>query len=394
MLFSNNKMDYNGEGETISNKMPLDKQYCVVDETPPSSTSSSTTTNDFSPPQQQLSHLTTQQLEHTASSTSSIATFISCCTDSSTSEEELQRRRELTLKTTQNNPSTEKKVIFDKVTVYHFNRSQGFTSIPTEGGSTLGMKRRHFLRRRLSVDLYEEVRRRSRRQILLKILSEKRKKEEQQKLDSSRLGPGSSSSSQANTPDSDDNVGDQSNNGTQINAGQVDRKSDSKVIDVESICEPNNEEDEETFSDFSDISDSELESDSNIFLQPLGVKLRRSLLRASGVGRIDPVEKRDCNKIRDSRERSGCKCFGQCIPQYCECSRLGVRCHVDRASFPCGCNSTGCKNPEGRTEFDSSRVRKHFEEKLMESHNQLSSNEEEESIATTPPGSSSSEESF
>lgn len=34
-------------------------------------------------------------------------------------------------------------VHFESVTVYYFNRRQGFTSVPTQGGSTLGMSPRH-----------------------------------------------------------------------------------------------------------------------------------------------------------------------------------------------------------------------------------------------------------
>lgn len=221
---------------------------------------------------------------------------------------------------------TKKSVLFDTVTVYHFTRSQGFSSIPSQGGSTLGMKRRHFLRRKLSVDLYEEVRRRSRREILLKIRLDKRKK----KKDCDQLHCNSISSSTSST----------SNTTT---------SSDS---------------DDESFSDYSDISDSELEIDSYIFLQPVGVRLRRSLLRASGVGRIDPKEKKECKAIRESRERGGCKCVNQCIPGLCECSLLGVNCHVDRVSFPCGCISAGCQNPLGRTEFDIKRVKVHLFEIL------------------------------
>jgi hypothetical protein len=409
ILLNNSNLDYQDE-DTISNKLPPDKEYCIVDETPPSSTSSSTTTiNDCSPSQQQLSQNNNQHLEitPTSSASSSLATFMSCCGEaSSSSEATLEKQCEAKSRSTRNNPSKGRKsVLFDKVTVYHFNRSQGFTSVPSQGGATLGMKRKHFLRRRLSVDLYEEVRRRSRRQILLKIHIEKKKREErnlqqqqldQQKSQSNRLKQGSSSSSQASTPDLDGNPGNQSNSEDCTVGGEVKDDSDTKLIDVVSIGESNDEEDDdddETYSDYSDISDSELESDSYIFLQPLDVKLRRSLLRASGVCRIDPLEKKECKRIRDSRERSGCKCVGQCIPEYCECSRLGVKCHVDRVSFPCGCSSDGCKNPEGRTEFDIGRVRRHFEEKIMESHSQMSSNEDE-LTATTPPSSTTSEESF
>lgn len=278
-----------------------------------------------------------------------------------------------------------KAVLFDMVTVYHFNRSQGFTSIPSQGGSTLGMKRKHFLRRRISVDLYEEVRRRSRREILLKIKFEKKKREERIRLQQQRQlnnrmkvesSSTSSSASNTNTSDSDDN-----------NDRVEGDRDDNDNIDVD---------DDESYSDYSDISDSELESDSNIFLQPVNVKLRRSLLRASGVGRIDPGEKRECNKIRNSRERSGCRCVGQCIPEYCECSRLGVKCHVDRISFPCGCDSAGCRNPEGRTEFDTARVRSHFTEKVIQSENWLINEQmhtsDDSELQSTLAGSIGSEE--
>lgn len=218
-------------------------------------------------------------------------------------------------------------VLFDTVTVYFFTRSQGFSSIPSQGGATLGMKRRHFFSRRLTVDMFEEVRRKSRRAILLKIRLEKdRRRREREQLHCNSISSSTSSTSNATTSDSDD---------------------------------------ESSSSDYSDISDSELGSDSYIFVQPFSVKLRRSLLRASGVGRIDPKEKKECKSIRDSRERSGCKCENECIPGECECSLLGVNCHVDRISFPCSCVSSGCQNPQGRTEFDIKRVKGHLIDTLI-----------------------------
>ena len=239
--------------------------------------------------------------------------------------------------------SVKKSVLFGTVTVYHFGRSQGFLSIPSQGGTTLGMKRRHFLQRRLSVDLYEEVRRRSRREILLKIKLDKRKQEAQER-------------------ENENNEKDDCND---------DRAHCSSTSSSTTSNTNTSDSDDESYSDFSDISDAELENDSYIFLQPVEVKLRRSLLKASGVGRIDPKEKRECKVIRASRERAGCRCVDQCIPEYCECSRLGVNCHVDRASFPCGCISSGCRNPQGRTEFDIDRVKLHFAEKIIQYTDQV-----------------------
>lgn len=36
-----------------------------------------------------------------------------------------------------------RRVHFETVTVYYFSRRQGFTSVPSQGGSTLGMSSRH-----------------------------------------------------------------------------------------------------------------------------------------------------------------------------------------------------------------------------------------------------------
>lgn len=40
---------------------------------------------------------------------------------------------------------------FDGVTVFYFPRSQGFSCVPSQGGSTLGMARRHFHINRFSL---------------------------------------------------------------------------------------------------------------------------------------------------------------------------------------------------------------------------------------------------
>lgn len=309
----------------IHNDQPLTS---LVDQTPQSSQCAS-----------QISYNATEALtvsidEDTIASSPSYVTAENATPESTTNEtlessgklQQNQKQQGQSQEQNQEEKEVKKSVLFDTVTVYHFTRSQGFSSIPTVGGATLGMKRKHFLRRKLSVDLYEEVRRRSRREILLKIRLDKRKKKEEcDQLHCNSIS--SSTSSTSNTTTSSDS-------------------------------------DDDSISDYSDISDAELESDSYIFLQPVGVRLRRSLLRASGVGRIDPKEKKECKAIRESRERGGCKCVNQCIPGLCECSLLGVNCHVDRVSFPCGCISAGCRNPHGRTEFDTERVKVHLFEIL------------------------------
>lgn len=377
LLREHNNENYDQAKEDLAHKKPPDK-LIVVDETPPPSTgpsSSSSSSSSTSPSSTSSSTISNSSLQ----SSTTTATTNSDCPLASLSQpiivhcpDTIKQEAAQSASASTTPTKSKKSVLFNNVTVYHFNRSQGFTSIPSQGGSTLGMKQKHFLRRRLSVDLYEEVRRRSRRDILLKIKYEKRKKDEQARLEQQRklndrlkIEGSSTSSSASNT----------------TNASDSD--------DSEQVRENNNldVDDDEFFSDFSDISDSELEGDSYIFLQPLGVKVRRTLLRASGVGRIDPSEKRDCKKIRDSRDRSGCKCVDRCIPKYCECSLLGVKCHVDRVSYPCGCNSVGCQNPEGRSEFDISRVRNHFIEKVIKGDSCLSdgSNDAGDSEPQTSP---------
>lgn len=42
-------------------------------------------------------------------------------------------------------------VHFESVTVYYFSRRQGFTSVPTQGGSTLGMSPHHSWVKRFSL---------------------------------------------------------------------------------------------------------------------------------------------------------------------------------------------------------------------------------------------------
>lgn len=270
--------------------------------------------------------------------------------------------------------SQRKAVGFDSVTLFYFPRSQGFSSIPSQGGSTLGMSNKHFKRRKFSVDLFEEVKRRSRREILLKIRfdsdrgSRSKSAARNNRNKNNNKSGGNRSSEQSEREDGDDNE-EESFDQIRCNSTSSSTSSPTPSTTTTSDDDDDNEsgdrdDEDSSFSEFSDISDTELEANNFIFLQPIGVKLRRSLLRASGVGRIDPAEKRECKKIRESRDRAGCKCVNQCIPGLCECSKLGVNCHVDRGTFPCGCISSGCQNPMGRTEYDPKRVKVHCYDKL------------------------------
>ncbi|OTF76011.1 hypothetical protein BLA29_004227, partial [Euroglyphus maynei] len=198
-----------------------------------------------------------------------------------------------------------KKVIFDNVTVFYFKRSQGFTCVPSQGGSTLGMETTHSYHRNFTLETHAEERKRVHREIL-----QRQKRFAKQ---------------QASTSESED----------------------------------------ESYDELSDLSDIDLENDSCYFLQPVPIKQRRALLRASGVRKIETTEKEECKDIRISREFCGCDCRVYCNPDVCSCHQAGIQCQVDRMSFPCGCTREGCGNSNGRIEFNPLRVRKHFIETIM-----------------------------
>lgn len=202
-----------------------------------------------------------------------------------------------------------KSVNFRGVTVYYFPRSQGFTCVPSQGGSTLGMDFKHCHSRDFSLEAHAEEKQRSHRDII-------RRQRKFAKMYQKQNGASTSESEDAS-------------------------------------------EDE-------DISDSELmEMDSCYFLQPVPIKQRRALLRSSGVRRIDSLEKEECRDIRASREFCGCNCRLYCDPETCQCAVAGIKCQVDRMSFPCGCTREGCHNANGRVEFNPLRVRTHFIHTLM-----------------------------
>ncbi|XP_059184304.1 cysteine/serine-rich nuclear protein 3-like [Centropristis striata] len=209
-------------------------------------------------------------------------------------------------------------VHFESVTVYYFNRRQGFTSVPTQGGSTLGMSPRHSGVRRFTLREFAMEQKRSHRNMLRDHLKE-------EKLNSIKLKL--------------------TKNGTVSSV-----EADSLTLD--------------------DISEDDLDVDNTevddyFFLQPLTTRRRRTLLRASGVRRIDVDEKHELRALRMSREECGCRCRGICHPETCACSLAGIKCQVDRMSFPCGCTKDGCSNNTGRLEFNPVRVRTHFLHTIM-----------------------------
>lgn len=155
---------------------------------------------------------------------------------------------------------------FDLVQIYYFPRQQGFSCVPSAGGCTLGMSFHHVdVKVMTLVEHMAELRRAHRLQL-------------------QEINPRSSSSD-----DSD--------------------------------------ESEEDY--LSEGSGSDLDADSNGFLQPVSPKQRRAILKAAGIRKIDPSEKIDCRKIRNSREICGCSCRDFCDPETCTCSQSGIKCQVN-----------------------------------------------------------------
>lgn len=201
-----------------------------------------------------------------------------------------------------------KGITFDSVTVFYFPRAQGFTCVPSQGGSTLGMGAQHSHVRKFSIAEHAVEQRRIHRQLL-------------QQLRAQRNTIGGSGGSSSEESDSEE--------------------------------------------EHSDASESEMDLDNYYFLQPVPTRQRRALLRASGVRKIDSLEKDECRDIRTSREFCGCGCKGYCDPDTCSCSQAGIKCQVDRLNFPCGCSRDNCGNSSGRIEFNPVRVRTHFIHTLM-----------------------------
>ncbi|XP_075994186.1 cysteine/serine-rich nuclear protein 1b [Genypterus blacodes] len=238
-------------------------------------------------------------------------------------------------------------VTFDQVTVFFFPRCQGFTSVPSRGGCTLGMMQRHSALRTYTLAEFAVEQRLLRREKLFNRLREEKLEALKFKL---------------------------TKNGTQ-------ECEEAERLTVDDIPEQD-----------IDISGANVEEVS--FLQPYASKRRYALLKAAGVKKIDKEEKRQLHELRISRENCGCDCQGFCEPETCSCSLAGIKCQMDHSSFPCGCTKDGCGNTEGRIEFNSTRVQTHYIHTIMKLElekrleEQSSTEEEEDTSQTAPPGHS------
>lgn len=233
---------------------------------------------------------------------------------------------------------------FSNVTVYYFPRIQGFTCIPSQGGCTLGMGPRHYDQKSFTLSEHSAEQKRLHR---LKLMEQKPRSLAALAMLAPTPAPV--------IPPALPNIASVANTtGTNPAAATADERSRSSTEESDS--------EEEVLSE---NSSSEFDTETNGFLQPVPQRQRRALLKAAGVREIASYEKNDCRDIRLSREYCGCNCRDYCDPETCFCSQSGIKCQVDRASFPCGCTQDGCGNVFGRIEFNPKRVRTHFIHTIM-----------------------------
>lgn len=79
------------------------------------------------------------------------------------------------------------RVAFDGITVFYFPRCQGFTSVPSRGGCTLGMGPRHSACRRFSLAEFTQEQARARREKLRLRLKEEKLEALRWKVGETRL---------------------------------------------------------------------------------------------------------------------------------------------------------------------------------------------------------------
>ncbi|VDO04281.1 unnamed protein product [Rodentolepis nana] len=239
-----------------------------------------------------------------------------------------------------NSPKSDRHVSFGLVDLYHFDRLQGFTCVPSQGGSTLGMASEHWNKECVSVSDHQSRRKHQRHSALLRFCLEGKLllSFQQFRMLESRV-----------------------KHQQRLMTQQGDSEQSSSISTESMSCNLKRPQ---------EVSDNPRDEDLGFldgleeyyFLQPLPVKRRRIMLRKAGLTKIDSSEKQECEEIRKSRTECGCTCVGGvCDPYSCECALNGIPCQVDRASFPCVCLSPRhCANPEGRVEFNPMRVRTHY----------------------------------
>jgi len=300
---------------------------------------------------------------------------------------------------------------FDDSEVYYFPRSQGWVSVPKEGGNTLGMEESHFyselvpmvdkenwdISPNLGTSLAEPyaeneparaLRPRKSARLSISTTAKHRKfldtekkspeKETESKEWKSTLKkPGvikltrvSESKSLPIISENDDN--------SYIEKSPEPVKSTRKCrnnrsFQVTQICDNTLDctADTSVLNTSKSVRTGELGTRG---LDRISSRKRKVILKSSGVDQLDPREAEELKIIRENRGRVGCDCRGACNPARCSCAGEGIQCHQERAGAPCQCSETECNNPAGRYKFDPTQVQMHFIQTIMETQGAFSIN--------------------
>jgi len=107
-------------------------------------------------------------------------------------------------------------------------------------------------------------------------------------------------------------------------------------------------------------------------LDRISSRKRKIMLKSSGVEHLDPKEAEELKIIRENRGRVGCDCKGPCDPALCACAGGGIQCHQESPGSPCQCREGECGNPAGRYMFDPTKVQMHFIQTIMDTQGAFS----------------------
>ncbi|NXS15563.1 CSRN1 protein, partial [Mystacornis crossleyi] len=234
-------------------------------------------------------------------------------------------------------------VEFDRVTVFYFPRCQGFTSVPSRGGCTLGMVSKHSSSRQFTLAEFSKEQENVRRGKLEEKLKEEKLEALKWKCTQANVGV-----SAEHQP-------------TVSCAGHL----HSGIIPLYSISEL-------YFSGYF------LRMPAQLYLGSLIPYSGHRSLPQCRVWRLGVAEV----------GAHGCSMcvFGFVLPGSILILSLGFSlCQMDHTSFPCGCTKDGCGNTEGRIEFNQARVQTHFIHTIMKLELEKQQQSSEKVAEAEPP---------
>jgi len=229
----------------------------------------------------------------------------------------------------ENRKSPTVRVNFGDAVYFYFARCQGWNSVSREGGNTLGMTDKHFHQQKFTL---------------------------------------------RESPDPDSILQELSKN-----TSHSFTESNQQVIESRSSSwDPlqNTERNKMSYLTAPHSEESGLESDSSLNtskkgelgtrgLHRISARKRRTLLKSCDIS-LDHREAEELRRLRESRETVGCQCYGgRCDSADCQCAHSAIQCHQETDEGPCSCSQSLCNNPEGRYQFDETKVKMHYVETLM-----------------------------